>query len=584
VIPKDGNTYVGAPGAVLDGRRLNRYAFTQHALNVTIRYLTVENFVTPLDEGVVNHDSGTGWTIEYNTVQSNTGAAVFLGTNNVLRSNCLTANGQYGFQGFAAGGASNLTVDGNEVSFNNTGDWEAVRPGCGCTGGAKFWDVRGAVVTNNWVHDNKSVGLWADTNEMDFRFEGNYINDNDAEGIFYEISYNAVIRGNTLKRNALVKGRTFAARNDPFPVGAIYLSESGGDARVTGNYATLEITGNLLEDNWSGVVLWENADRFCNSPSNTSSSYCTKGGAATLDTCVSGTINTAPYLADCRWKTKNVWVHNNDLRLDKAAIACTVSTRSCGLQGLFSNWGSWPTWSPYQGRTVQDAVTFSQNNVFSDNRYVGDWKFTAYEAGRNLDLAAWQAAPYNQDAGSTLSPVGSPPPSTTTTTASAPTSTTAATTTTTAPPHPNYIAGDTADFEGGPGAWVPWYAADASRSTLQAQSGAASGRISIRAPYGWGMQLNNWPGFVAQPGARSIGLWARRGGGTLGVTMSVTWRDGAGADLQVDRVSIPVLSTTWRQARASVTAPAGTAKVSVVLSSSTGAAGDCFYVDNLSVG
>ena len=31
VIPKDGDTYLGAPGAVLDGRGLNRAAFTQQA-------------------------------------------------------------------------------------------------------------------------------------------------------------------------------------------------------------------------------------------------------------------------------------------------------------------------------------------------------------------------------------------------------------------------------------------------------------------------------------------------------------------------------------------------------------------------
>jgi len=41
VVTKDGNRYIGAPGAILDGRRLNRYAFTSKALNVTISHLTV---------------------------------------------------------------------------------------------------------------------------------------------------------------------------------------------------------------------------------------------------------------------------------------------------------------------------------------------------------------------------------------------------------------------------------------------------------------------------------------------------------------------------------------------------------------
>lgn len=42
VIPKEGNTYVGAPGAVLDGQRVNRYAFTGYVTGVTIKNLTIQ--------------------------------------------------------------------------------------------------------------------------------------------------------------------------------------------------------------------------------------------------------------------------------------------------------------------------------------------------------------------------------------------------------------------------------------------------------------------------------------------------------------------------------------------------------------
>ena len=69
----------------------------------------------------------------------------------------------------------------------------------------------------------------------------------------------------------------------------MYLSEAGGDPRVVGP-GSIDISYNLFQDNWSGVTLWENADRYCNSPANTSSDYCTLGGAATLQTCVAGTI------------------------------------------------------------------------------------------------------------------------------------------------------------------------------------------------------------------------------------------------------------------------------------------------------
>jgi hypothetical protein len=77
VIPKDGNVYVGAPGAILDGGKKNRYAFTGYANGVTIKNLTIQNFGalrTNNDEGVVNHDAGARWTVQANTIQHNAGA------------------------------------------------------------------------------------------------------------------------------------------------------------------------------------------------------------------------------------------------------------------------------------------------------------------------------------------------------------------------------------------------------------------------------------------------------------------------------------------------------------------------------
>ena len=58
VAPKSGNTYIGAPGAILDGAGRNRYAFTGKASNVTLQNLTIRGFNAPVNEGVVNHDSG----------------------------------------------------------------------------------------------------------------------------------------------------------------------------------------------------------------------------------------------------------------------------------------------------------------------------------------------------------------------------------------------------------------------------------------------------------------------------------------------------------------------------------------------
>jgi hypothetical protein len=405
VIPKDGNTYIGGPGAILDGGKDNRYAFTGYATKVTVKTLTIQNFGPPRsnnDEGVVNHDAAARWMIQGNTIQLNAGAGVMVGDHNIVRGNCLKNNGQYGFNAYNPGKVAGITIEGNEIAGNNTDDWEKVKGGCGCTGGGKFWEVTGAVVRRNWIHDNHSAGLWADTNNTGFIIEENYISGNTAEGIVYETSYNAGIRGNTFVRNGLGKG----PENRGFPTPALYISESGSDSRVTGVYnQTFEVSKNVFTDNWAGVILWENADRFAGSPANTST------GAGTLvnpenvsaKTCNKANINNAPYFGDCRWKTQNVRVHDNVFNLDPDNIGSTCGFRNgCGFNGLFSNWGTYPAWSPYQKATIQDAITFHQGNRFFNNTYLGPWNFIVHEQGNRVNWAAWQGAPYGQDQDSVI--------------------------------------------------------------------------------------------------------------------------------------------------------------------------------------
>lgn len=408
VTPKDHNTYIGAPGAVIDGKHRNNYAFGGHAKDVTIKHLTIEKFGKPggnNNEGVVNHDSATGWKLVRNTVRHNAGAGVMLGSEDVLRENCLARNGQYGFSAYSPGGVDDLTLVRNEVAGNNTDDWERRRPGCGCSGGGKFWEVDGAVVRGNWVHDNKSAGLWADTNNVGFSFTHNYLSDNEAEGIIYEISYNALFRDNTFVGNGTVKG----PKNPSFPTAAIYLSESGSDSRVPGPYSsTLQVVDNVFKNNWSGVVLWENADRFAGSPANTSTDAGTLvNPKATAKRCNAKNIDHEPYYSDCRWKTKNVRVHDNRFIFDPEAIGhkC-VAAHGCGYNGIMSNWGTYPDWSPYKGDVIQHRITLKQGNRFFDNTYAGPWRFMVKDQDTTIPWKDWRARPYNQDAHSSMSATG----------------------------------------------------------------------------------------------------------------------------------------------------------------------------------
>jgi hypothetical protein len=70
---------------------------------------------------------------------------------------------------------------------------------------------------------------------------------------------------------------------------------------------------------------------------------------------------------------------------------------------VFSEYGTYPKWSPYRKTIVEQQITYDQNNHFRANTYVGPWVFMVYEQGNVVNWAQWQGKPYQQDKGSTLS-------------------------------------------------------------------------------------------------------------------------------------------------------------------------------------
>ena len=424
--PADGDTFLGAPGAILSGQGINQFAFTGTSVNVTIKYLTIEDFVPLGSEAAVNRDSGKGWLISHDTIQDNSpGAGLMIGSDNTVTYACLTRNGQYGFGTYlpptsseaspVTGGPNNITVSHNEISHNNTCNFEDVSPdpvptsyipsncsgageraNCGCSGGGKFWRVDNAVVADNYVHDNYNVGLWADTDNNGFEFENNYIARNNI-GIEYEISYNAVIAHNVFVANSVPEG----ASDPSFPDGAVYISESGGDGHVPNarSISTLTIVDNLFVNNWSGVILWESPDRFCGSPDNTSAGVCTlaNSAVANINTCNQANLteaspaNKPDYYDMCRWKTQNVLVSGNTFSMEDSEVSgCQGSANSCGENGIFSQYTAGPAWSPYTGSSVEQAITGSQGNRFKDNTYVGQWEYMYQSLGTVIDYTQWR--------------------------------------------------------------------------------------------------------------------------------------------------------------------------------------------------
>ena len=394
------DTYVGAPGAVLSGQDHNDYAFVGSQTdaastgNVIIEYLTIENFTAGEGASVVGQGGEDHWSIQHNLVADNpNGAGVQLGSNSTVSNNCLTRNGEYGFNAFES---SNVTLTNNEVSFNDTnGEYDnpsGPNPNCGCAGAGKFWATDGGLVAGNYVHDNYDPGLWLDTNNRGFLVEDNYIAKNFAEGMIVEISYNVEILDNTFVGNDIGAGE--ANKSPDFPASSLYISESGGDARIASDYAgKFQISGNVFTNNWGGVTLYENANRFC---SDGSDGVCTlvDPSVYSVKACGAHLPDSRPgqqpdYYDNCRWKTMNVRVSNNVFNFNPSAVGskCTPSSPTfCGYNGLFSGYGSL---APYRGWKVPLAISNDQNNVFADNTYHGPWMFDAFSQGEKVTWSNW---------------------------------------------------------------------------------------------------------------------------------------------------------------------------------------------------
>ena len=148
---------------------------------------------------------------------------------------------------------------------------------------------------------------------------------------------------------------------------------------------------------------------------------------------------------------------------------------------------------------------------------------------------------------------------------------------------PNALNAASSGFEGGLGVWASHYSAEVSASTAEAYRGSGSLKVGVTAPFGWGVAAGNWPGFRARPGAKRVSFWAKRGAGTIAtVTLRVHWLDAAGATVETTAVPLGGLTADWRQAVASVTAPAAAASAYLDVRGA-GGAGDVLHLDELVV-
>ena len=237
VTPKSGDTFIGEPGAIMDGQNVTAYAFYSNnkgQSNVTIKSLEIKNYTTPsADYGAITGQNVTNWIVTDNVVHHNAQAGIRAGTGTgwqVLR-NTAYANGVAGITGYQCNGG---LIQGNELYGNNPTGAFTMREG-----GMKVFQSVNLTIRGNNVHHNKGKGIWSDTNYPTMLIEGNTVTDNSGTGIYHEIGYAAIIRNNTSSRNGNGSEQVSGS-----------LTRAG--IQVT-NSPNVQVYGNTVMDNHNGI-------------------------------------------------------------------------------------------------------------------------------------------------------------------------------------------------------------------------------------------------------------------------------------------------------------------------------------------
>ena len=232
VRPRDGQVFIGAPGAVLKGDGEDR-AFWSTAKNVRVEGLEVTDYDSRAQDGAIQ-GGGSGWVVRGNHVHHNAavGIKMYKADNARVDGNNIHHNAQLGI---SVAYSSGSLVENNEIAYNN---WQQEFSWGNEAGGTKFWSTTGLVVRNNWSHHNHGPGLWTDNDNISTLYEGNLVEDNHAAGIYHEISYSVTIRNNTIKRNGF--------GHDAWLWGGGITLSSSRDANVYGN---------TLTGNYNGITM-----------------------------------------------------------------------------------------------------------------------------------------------------------------------------------------------------------------------------------------------------------------------------------------------------------------------------------------
>ena len=248
---------------------------------VTVLYLDISH---DLHNTTGTIYTGSGWTVSHNNIHDGystpgNGIAIYGGDQGVIEYNCLAKMGTYGVSIFGVN---------NKFRHNEIFESNYLRdPGCGCSGGGKWWGtVNADIVDNAFVNDSPGGGspVWLDNGNTGTLISGNYFDKSYGSAVVSETGFNLNITGNLFMNGGWGNGTGACGANCN---GAVNLNSSGGFHIPGSRYDNqVLVTKNQFISNWMGVNIWQAGGRSCENSGEgwpDDSGYCT-GGYPTTQT------------------------------------------------------------------------------------------------------------------------------------------------------------------------------------------------------------------------------------------------------------------------------------------------------------
>jgi len=245
------------------------------AADVSIEYLDISHDLH-VTTGTVY--TGSGWTITHNEIHDGYstpgyGVAIYGGDQGTIEYNCLSKMGDYGVNLFG----SNGRFDYNEIYESNYRH----DPGCGCSGGGKWWGtLNDDIVDNAFVNDSPGGGIpvWLDNGNSGTFISGNYFYMSYRSAIDSETGFDLDVTGNLFMDGGWGSGSGGCGYNCD---GAVELNSSGG-FNVPGSRYENEVlvSNNQFVDDWQGIDIWQAGSRSCENSGESwpdDAAYCAGG-------------------------------------------------------------------------------------------------------------------------------------------------------------------------------------------------------------------------------------------------------------------------------------------------------------------